>query len=67
MQPMHDRMPAILNSAHYNSWLNVEHFNRAQLEALLMPYGGLLDAYPVSPYVNSPKHDDAKCVDRADP
>jgi putative SOS response-associated peptidase YedK len=45
---------------------NVEHFNRAQLEGLLVPYSGKLEAYPVSSYVNSPKHDDAKCKEPAE-
>jgi len=62
MQPIHERMPVILNPAQYNSWLNVGHFNRAQLESLLVPYGGSLEAYPVSRIVNNPKSDDARCV-----
>ena len=64
MHPIHDRMPVILNPAQYNTWLNTEHFNRAQLEALLVPYGGQLEVYPVSPRVNSPKHDDPGCIER---
>ena len=64
MQPIHDRMPVILNPAQYNTWLDVEHFNRAQLEALLVPYGGKLEAYPVSKAVNSPRNDDPSCIER---
>lgn len=63
MQAIHDRMPVILNPAQYNVWLNTEHYNRAQLEALLVPFSGKLQAYPVSPYVNSPKHDGPKCIE----
>jgi putative SOS response-associated peptidase YedK len=66
MEPIHERMPVILNPAQYNTWLNVAHFNQAQLEALLVPYSGKLGAYPVSPYVNNPRHDDARCIERAD-
>jgi len=62
MQPIHDRMPVILNPAQYNTWLNNKHFNRAQLESMLAPYAGTLEAYPVSRHVNSPKHDAAGCV-----
>lgn len=64
MQPIHERMPVILNPAQYNTWLNTAHFNRAQLEALLVPYGGKLEVYPISKHVNSPQHDDAQCIDR---
>ena len=62
MQPIHDRMPVILNPAQYNTWLNNKNFNRAQLESMLVPYGGTMEAYPVSRYVKSPQHDDAGCV-----
>ncbi len=62
MQPIHDRMPVILNPAQYNTWLNNKHFNRAQLESMLVPYAGTMEADPVSRYVNSPQHDDAGCV-----
>lgn len=65
MQPIHDRMPVILNASQCNTWLNTLHYNRAQLEALLVPYSGSLEAYPVSRYVNSPRHDDPQCVESA--
>ena len=65
MQPIHDRMPVILNASQCNTWLNTRHYNRAQLEALLVPYSGSLEAYPVSRYVNSPRHDDPQCVESA--
>ena len=64
MQPIHDRMPVSLNQAQYNTWLAADHFNRAQLESLLVPYTGELKAYPVSKLVNSPKNDDPRCVER---
>jgi putative SOS response-associated peptidase YedK len=63
MQPIHDRMPVILNPAQYNTWLAADHFNRAQLESLLVPYTGELKAYPVSRLVNSPKNDDSRCIE----
>ena len=63
MRPIHDRMPVILNSSQYNTWLNTRHHNRAQLEALLVPYSGALVIYPVSRHVNNPKHDDPRCVE----
>jgi len=62
MQPIHERMPVILNPAQYNSWLNTEHFNRAQLESLLVPFAGQLETFPVSRRVNSPRHDDPSLI-----
>jgi putative SOS response-associated peptidase YedK len=63
MQPIHNRMPVILQKAQYNSWLNTNHFNRSQLESMLVPFAGPMNADPVSRYVNSPKHDDPGCLD----
>jgi putative SOS response-associated peptidase YedK len=64
MQPIHDRMPVILNQAQYNIWLAADHFNRAQLESLLVPYTGELKTYPVRRLVNSPKNDDPRCIEQ---
>ncbi len=66
MRPVHDRMPVILNQAWYNAWLNPAHGNRAQLQSMLVPYAGVLDVYPVSKRVNSPKYDNAGCIERAE-
>jgi len=64
MQEIHARMPVILNPAQYNSWLNTEHFNRAQLQSLLVPFAGELETYPVSRRVNSPGNDDPSLIER---
>lgn len=64
MQPIHNRMPVILNPVQYNTWLAADHFDRAQLESLLLPYAGGLTAYPVSRLVNSPKNDDPRCIEQ---
>ncbi len=63
MQRIHDRMPVLLNPAQYNSWLNTGHFNRAQLQGLLVPFAGQLEAYPVSRRVNSPSYDDPSLIE----
>jgi len=65
MRPIHERMPVILNPAQYNTWLNTKHFNRAQLEALLVPYGGAIEIAAVGRHVNNPKNDDARCLERS--
>jgi len=65
MQQIHDRMPVILNPAQYNTWLNPAHCNRAQLQALLVPFGGELDIYPVSRRVNSPANDEPALIEKS--
>ena len=62
VRPVHDRMPVILNKAQYNTWLNTDRFSRTQLESMLVPYTGSLEASAVGKYVNSPKNDDPACL-----
>ena len=62
MQPIHERMPVILNKAQYSSWLNSAHYNRAQLESMLVPFSGQMETYPVSSRVNSPANDGPECI-----
>lgn len=61
--PLHDRMPVILDRAHYEAWLDPGG-SRSQLEALLRPApAGTLRAVPVSRRVNSPENDDPACIE----
>ncbi len=64
LKPIHDRMPVILPAEHYEPWLDPA--GRAQdLAALLEPCESEpLEAYPVSPLVNSPRNDSPQCVER---
>jgi len=57
---IHARMPAILPSEREADWLSGEHFD---LNALSQPFpaDGMI-AYPVSPRVNNPKHDDPQLI-----
>ena len=66
MQDIHARMPVILDPGFYNVWLNPDHAHRAQLQSLLVPYGGKLTAYPVSRRVNNPRNDDPHCLEPAE-
>ena len=63
MQPIHERMPVILNPAQYSTWLNPAHYNRAQLESMLVPYAGSLETCRISRFVNSPANDGPECVE----
>jgi putative SOS response-associated peptidase YedK len=61
--PIHDRMPVILDPSAYSVWLDPTT-PPAVATALLAPYGGqALYAYPVSTHVNTPAHDDARCLE----
>jgi putative SOS response-associated peptidase YedK len=64
MRPLHNRMPVILDSKDHDLWLDPAVQSPNEVAPLLVPYpGGDLTAYPVSTRVNSPRNDDARCVE----
>lgn len=63
MAEIHNRMPVVLNPGDYGTWLDTTS-PADKLRSLLAPYpDGELEAYPVSPHVNSPKNDDPECAE----
>jgi putative SOS response-associated peptidase YedK len=59
------RMPAILRREDHEAWL---HGTKEEARAVLAQYpADLMDAYPVSTRVNSPKNDDEQLIEPADP
>lgn len=61
--PIHDRMPAILPPAAWDAWLDPRQRDAADLAPLLVPCGDeVLEAVPVSTWVNSPAHDGPQCL-----
>lgn len=62
MEPIHNRMPVILEPEDYNTWL-IPGDQPDQAMHLLRPYPAKkMTAYAVSAWVNSPAHDDAQCI-----
>jgi putative SOS response-associated peptidase YedK len=67
LAPHHDRMPVIIKPEDYDGWLDPNVRGDELLTALLRPYpDGEMDAYAVSPLVNSPSNDSPRCVERAE-
>lgn len=63
MRPLHDRMPVILDPDDFAAWLDPAPRAVEHAVTLLRPCAsGLLEAFPVSTWVNSPSHDDERCV-----
>ena len=63
-QPIHDRMPVILDAADYEMWLDPQLQDPERLGILLRPFeGSTLRADPVDTYVNSPRNDDPRCIE----
>lgn len=66
MSAIHDRMPVILREPDFARWLdrNVPGDAVADLLVPLEDTKGEFEAYRVSKHVNTPKNDDAHCVER---
>ena len=64
VQPIHDRMPAILTPEAEERWLDPAPLASDELSHLLGPYPpGAMEAYPVSRRVNSPTQDDEGLIE----
>ena len=63
--PVHDRMPMIVARRDYERWLDPAN---AEVRDLIAPFpSSEMAYYPISPRVNSVKHDDAKLLERTEP
>ena len=61
--PLHDRMPVILHSEDYDSWLDPENERLPELKDLLRPYSAKqMSAHPVKNLVNNPGFDGPACI-----
>jgi putative SOS response-associated peptidase YedK len=64
MRTLHDRMPVILPPADYDRWLDPATQDVEGLKALLRPYASEeMTAYPISAYVNNPRHEGVRCLE----
>lgn len=64
MAPIHDRMPVILAPEDYEEWLDPQFPDKEKLLALLRPFPeDRLVAIPVSTLVNSPRNEEAACIE----
>lgn len=62
---IHDCMPVLLEPGTWERWLDPKLTDSAALEPLLAPRPLDLVAYPVSSYVNDPRHDDPAVLEPA--
>ena len=60
---VHDRMPVVLTGEACARWLEPGEHDLARLAELLRPFPAeQMEAYPVSPLVNSGRNDSSECV-----
>jgi putative SOS response-associated peptidase YedK len=63
MEPIHNRMPVILQKKDESTWINPEHEDTEKLLGLLKPYPDRqLEAYEISTYVNKPRNEGPQCI-----
>lgn len=66
LSEVHDRMPAILEGAAIDDWLNVRDVRAAEAGQMILPLAdGALKFHPVSTRVNSARDDDPGLIERA--
>ena len=66
MKPLHERMPAIIAPSHFDLWLDPRVTDKTEIMSYLSSApSGQLVIYPISPWVNAPKHDDDRCMKSA--
>jgi putative SOS response-associated peptidase YedK len=68
LEPIHSRMPAVLDEADWDTWLDPATEDLGGLEAMLQPApDDWLEVYPVSTRVNSPDNNDPGLIERVEP
>ena len=64
LQPIHDRMPVILDAKDYEKWLDPTVQKPDALKSLLKPYRSeAMTLYPVSAKVNNAKYESPNCIE----
>lgn len=64
LRPLHARMPVIISPDDFGSWLDPANRDTESLVARLRPYPtDTLAAFPVSTHVNTPQHEDRRCIE----
>ena len=65
IRSVHDRMPVILHRQDYDLWLDPGVQDGGKVQHLLRPYQDAeMFAVPVSTWVNDPRHEDERCVEK---
>jgi putative SOS response-associated peptidase YedK len=66
VKPIHDRMPVILGSDSYHTWLDPMERKPEAFSAFFKPFpADLMQTYPVSTFVNSPQNNSPQCIQAA--
>jgi putative SOS response-associated peptidase YedK len=66
VQPVHARMPVLLDAESEALWRRQAPLSAAELERCFTPFDeGAMEAWPVSTWVNAASHDGPRCIEPA--
>ena len=66
MEPIHDRMPVILEKEVEGIWLDPDIKDSDKILPLLKPYPSIeMEAYEITKLVNNPQNDSPDCINPA--
>jgi putative SOS response-associated peptidase YedK len=57
LRPLHDRMPVLLDPEHWSAWLGESEAAAGDLKAMLRPYTGPMDFWPVDRRIGNARND----------
>ena len=64
VEPVHNRMPVILDPGSFDRWLDPNEQRAEVLQAMLVPLpDDWLTAHPVSKLVNNPRNESPRCIE----
>lgn len=61
---IYNRMPAIIAKENLDIWLNHDKYSQEDALNLLKPFDEKLHFHPVSTFMNSPKNNSLKCIEK---
>jgi putative SOS response-associated peptidase YedK len=65
VSPVHQRMPVLLEPKEYGRWLDPQRRRLEDVHTLLRPFPAeRMISYPVGRFVNDPRNEDPRCVER---
>ena len=64
LEYIHPRMPALLEKENLDIWLNCVDNKPIAALGLLKPYKRVLEAYPVSGFVNDVHNNSPRCIEK---
>lgn len=64
LEPVHNRMPVILDAVDHEAWLDPDYSDREHLQSMLHPFESTaMEGYAIATVVNNPANDQPECLE----